>query len=94
VWPGRSPEYAIGVGHLRASPTSVWFPRANTPELRSLSATIGVGQALTASSSIVPECITPVVVVCLAELRESATVAVGHDEDSGALVRGTNGGRS
>lgn len=49
--------------------------------------TFGVGQFRTASVSIVPECITPVVVVCLAAERESATVAVGQDEDAFAFVR-------
>jgi hypothetical protein len=32
----------------------------------------------TASTKEVPECMTPVVVVCLAELRASPAVGVGH----------------
>lgn len=51
----------------------------------------GVGQARTASVSIVPGCMTPVVVECRAEERESAVVAVGHmdghDEETLTLVR-------
>ena len=44
-----------------------------------------VGQILTASTRVVPLCITPVVVVCLAEFRESPTVAVGQAEDEDSL---------
>lgn len=50
----------------------------------------GVAHDRTASSSIVPGCITPVVVVCRAELRESATVAVGQDPDAVPLVGSPN----
>lgn len=66
---------AVGVGH--AGPPS--------PSLA-----LGVFHVRIASVSIVPGCITPVEVVCRAELRESLSVAVGQDVDPLPPMAGAN----
>jgi hypothetical protein len=48
--------------------------------LEPYSAAVGVGHIRTASVSVVPGCITPVVVVCLAAPFASVVTAVGHQE--------------
>jgi hypothetical protein len=69
----------IGVGHCFAIGPSDASPFTTFDERFSASgAVVGVGHIRIASVSIVPGCITPVVVVPFADDLESATVAVGH----------------
>lgn len=54
--------------------------------------TFGVGHCRIASVSDVPGCITPVVVVCRPDARESPSVAVGQNEEPFALMGGSHVG--
>jgi len=67
----------------------VFLPHWVGPASFSPSCVVGVGQAdaRIASVRIVPVCMTPVFVVCLAALLASVVVGVGHNEDSLSSVR-------